>query len=325
MTEMIDETEGQEHVQDAVETQRPGRRLREVREEKGLTREEVASQLRLQVRLIEALEEDDEKALPPSTFVSGYLRSYARLLDIPEDTVVPPPSRESEPRLVATIANKGEASSRDWPARIVTYLVVIVIAVSVAMWWLSQRDNNGTDELLSGQEAQPEVMEQGGNINLALPESEVDAAQDSQFAVDGESTEAEMTELEAETDQGTEAAAVTEETQVESAKTENDKSTSSAVPPLKDATPQAKLELRYETDSWTEVTDSAGRQLAYGLVKAGEVRVLRGEAPFRVFLGYASGVNVYYNDDLFDHSPFQRRDVARFRVGRAEHNHPGSR
>lgn len=114
-----------------------------------------------------------------------------------------------------------------------------------------------------------------------------------------------------------------EEEPVESA--DADQADAPAPPPLTANTPKSKLELRYQADSWTEVNDSAGRSLVYGLIKAGQVLELKGEAPFRIFLGYAPGVTVYYNGDLFDHSPFQRRDVARFRIGRAEHNLPGPR
>jgi cytoskeleton protein RodZ len=98
------------------------------------------------------------------------------------------------------------------------------------------------------------------------------------------------------------------------------------VPPVLTAEmPQSLLELEYQADSWSEISDAAGRKLAYGLVPAGKRLELRGEAPFKVFLGYASGVTVYYNGDLFDHTSFQSGDMARFRLGRAEHNRPASR
>jgi len=289
----------------------PGRRLREAREAKGLSREEVATQLRLQVRLIKALEEDNEAELPPATFVSGYLRSYARLLELSEDSVVAPQASRSEPPLVATIANQGEASSSDWPARLVTYLIVAAIAVSVAMWWLSQRDGNGA----AVQESNTEIVQQGGSMSLALPQSAPAAPEEASPAEvqSGAATEA--------VDEQT----LANEQPLAAEPLANDAPSGEGAPPLTGAIPQSRLELRYDADSWTEISDNAGRQLAYGLIKAGEVLELRGEAPFRVFLGYAPGVNVYYNGALFDHSPFQRRDVARFRIGRAEHNHPLSR
>jgi len=336
---MTDEIQVQEPESVTEEQQKPGRRLREAREAKGLSQQEVASQLRLQLRLIEALEEDDEEALPPATFVYGYLRSYARLLEIPEESVVPPPSSEPAPPLISTIASKGEATSRDWPARLVTYLVIAAIGVSVAMWWIAQR----SDISLPVPGNEPEVVSPGESVSLALPESQTSPSRDAESQINGDEP-VEKSPTEGAPEEGTDSVepAMTEQSnnavpepapapapalaqEPAPAQTSAKVSSSNGVPPLTNTTPQSNLELRYDTDSWTEVYDSAGRQLTYGLVKAGQVLELKGEAPFRVFLGYATGVKVYYNGELFDHTPFQRRDVARFRIGRAEHNHPISR
>lgn len=92
--------------------------------------------------------------------------------------------------------------------------------------------------------------------------------------------------------------------------------------PLPPEAPQAELVLTFESDSWTEVTDAEGRRLLYALVSAGSRRVLRGEAPFEVFLGYAPDVTVRYEGEVFDHSRFQQQDIARFTVGEAEDNAP---
>ena len=322
MTEMTEKNDlpGQLPPEPEMEQPRPGKRLQQAREAKGFTREEVAAQLRLQVRLITALEEDNYDALPSKTFVSGYLRSYARLLELPDDSFVAHVASESEPPpLVATVASKKQATSRDWFTRLVTYLIIGAIVVSVAMWWLAQRQ--AVEQEFNAPE--PEVVEQGGSMNLTLPEEESQVVEGeaamSQMPVPEVNGADEQQAVESDSVPVEPSAAVpaTEEASNEGEKTEP--------APLTEATPQSKLELRYEADSWTEVSDNADRQLAYGLIKAGEVLVVRGEAPFRVFLGYAPGVTVYYNNDLFDHSPFQRRDVARFRIGRAEHNHPGSR
>lgn len=320
MTEITDKNEQPE--QTAQEPVLPGKRLQAARQARGLSREEVASQLRLQVRLIAALEEDDYDVLPAQTFVSGYLRSYARLLELPDDSFATPVTSKSEPPpLVAAVASKKQASSRDWLARLVTYLVIGAIGVSVVMWWLAQRQTVEPELPV----ARPEIVEPGGSLDLALPESAPPAA-DKETAVPDEAGEpASQPEESAVAASGETAVASDETAPVVEAVGQSDAPEAGEPASLSEAMPQSKLEMRFEADSWTEVSDNAERRLAYGLIKAGEVLVLRGEAPFRVFLGYAPGVTVYYNNDLFDHSPFQRRDVARFRIGRAEHNHPGSR
>ncbi|MFP3873874.1 MAG: helix-turn-helix domain-containing protein [Thiohalophilus sp.] len=66
----------------------PGKRLREAREARNLSREQVAHQLHQELSTIEALEEDDYARLPGKTYVLGYLRSYARLLQLPENEII---------------------------------------------------------------------------------------------------------------------------------------------------------------------------------------------------------------------------------------------
>jgi len=310
----------------------PGKQLREAREAAGLSREDVAAQMRLNERMVSALEEDDYSVFPSATFVSGYLRSYAKLLGLSEDEFVKPVKESIEPpSIVSTIGSKAQVSSSDLPVKLVTYLLVIVVIASVSMWWLSQREKTATQQPT---EATSEVVQGNGDVNLSVPEKAVKketataAEDDGDTAVVAEEGAIAATE-ETATDNTEAAQPETQEADsaepqpvAETDATEQEQQTP---PPLTADTPTSKLELRYQADSWTEVTDNAGRRLVYGLIKAGQDLTLKGEAPFRVFLGYAPGVTVYYNNDLFDHSPFQRRDVARFRVGRAEHNLPGSR
>lgn len=61
---------------------RPGEYLRQARERAGLDCQEVAEQLNLTAWQIETLEAEEYTALPGPTFVQGYLRAYARLLNL---------------------------------------------------------------------------------------------------------------------------------------------------------------------------------------------------------------------------------------------------
>ncbi|UNK41071.1 DUF4115 domain-containing protein [Luteimonas sp. S4-F44] len=67
-----------------------GERLRVTREQAGLRLADVAARLRMQVRVVEALEAEDWGRLGAQVFVRGQLRSYLRMLGLPEslaDTV----------------------------------------------------------------------------------------------------------------------------------------------------------------------------------------------------------------------------------------------
>lgn len=59
-----------------------GARLARARELQGLSLGDVARQLKLAVRQVEALERDDYDAFPGHVFVRGFLRNYAKLLQL---------------------------------------------------------------------------------------------------------------------------------------------------------------------------------------------------------------------------------------------------
>ena len=67
---------------------RPGHLLKRAREEKNLSVAAIATQLNLDLRIVEALEAGDQSKLPAPIFVRGYLRGYARLVDVPESEVL---------------------------------------------------------------------------------------------------------------------------------------------------------------------------------------------------------------------------------------------
>jgi cytoskeleton protein RodZ len=309
----------------------PGRRLREAREAHKLTPQQAATQLRMQLRIIEALESDDYSGLPGATFVQGYLRSYARLLGLPEESILglAQPGQGGEPELVSSIyEGEVEASSGDLPFRLISFLILIAVVIGVG-WWFSQQVPSS--EVTQSQPPLSDTGEQG----LWLPEEEVSlqggvepelAASEGESEVNREPTVGEV-EVELSTTEALEVADEPETVQAPESEpvvttTEPVAAAQPSQLPLSDATPQSVLELEYQADCWSEIEDAAGRNLTYGLIPAGKNIKLRGEAPFKVFLGYASGVTVYYNGVLYDHSPYQRGDVARFRIGRAEHNQP---
>ncbi len=76
------------------------------------------------------------------------------------------------------------------------------------------------------------------------------------------------------------------------------------------------LELTLTKDSWLDVRDVVGDRLIYRSGKSGEVIELRGQAPFYVYIGTPTGVQVkYLNKDV----PFQAHQsglFARFKLGK---------
>jgi cytoskeleton protein RodZ len=74
--------------------------LREAREAAGLSVSDIAQRLRLSVRHIEALEAGDWAALPGAAFARASLRSYARLLGVPVQTLLEHMPQAIDPQLL---------------------------------------------------------------------------------------------------------------------------------------------------------------------------------------------------------------------------------
>ncbi|MCT7655844.1 helix-turn-helix domain-containing protein [Oceanimonas sp. NS1] len=65
-------------------TSGPGALLRQAREGRGWSQNEVARRLNLRVAVIESLDSDQYKAGVALTFLRGYVKAYARLVGVSE-------------------------------------------------------------------------------------------------------------------------------------------------------------------------------------------------------------------------------------------------
>ena len=87
-------------------------------------------------------------------------------------------------------------------------------------------------------------------------------------------------------------------------------------PPLvaEPATAEGALRLQFSGDSWVEILGHDGGRLAYGLMRAGEVRDFDPAKVARISLGNSAAVEVRMNGAVMDIAPYRRANVARFTV-----------
>jgi cytoskeleton protein RodZ len=79
---------------------------------------------------------------------------------------------------------------------------------------------------------------------------------------------------------------------------------------------RARLRLSFSADSRVDIYDFSGKHIFTGNGRANSVTTIAGIAPFRVYLGFASGVQVQVNDRAVAIGPqFVTGDVARFEAG----------
>ena len=72
-----------------------------------------------------------------------------------------------------------------------------------------------------------------------------------------------------------------------------------------------EVRLNFARDAWVEVKDATGSIVFSQLNTAGSERIVRGQPPFQLVVGNASGVTVTYNAREVDLAPHTRTDVAR--------------
>lgn len=261
-----------------------GERLRETRIRRGLSIDEVSNRLLLEVSLIEAIEAEECERLPGSSFVKGYLRNYAKLLELDPEPLVAAYRQvcgNEEPALTQVTKIK-DISSRDAAPRYARWIVIVVLAVSFAVWWWS--------EMLAPVDMDAPTPSFGPEIGAPLPPDMPAAPQlPAAPAIEAEQPSAELT---ADGQQGA--------IEAEAAPPE----------PMLDT-----LRLSFAEDSWVEIEDARGERLFMDLARAGQTKTLEGDAPFKILLGNAPAVTVEYNGEVYEHAAHNRKGVARFTLG----------
>jgi cytoskeleton protein RodZ len=115
-----------------------GQLLRAARLERGLSIDDVARQLRLSVRQVTALEEDDYSRLSSATFLRGFVRNYAKLLQMDAAPLLQRVQESLPPPQTQTISYQIEGipfpSHRNQGKRNLIIGGVIVLALSLLVY-----------------------------------------------------------------------------------------------------------------------------------------------------------------------------------------------
>lgn len=127
-----------------------GARLKSAREAMHLTEKEAALKLHLSVKFIEMMEKEDFENGPPVTFMRGYLRSYARMLDLSQkeiNTAIEQLGMNTPAAaIISPVLNTPLTNDVDRYARWGTYLIILILAVLVGIWWTSRSTDTTSAE-----------------------------------------------------------------------------------------------------------------------------------------------------------------------------------
>lgn len=112
-----------------------GALLAEHRTRKQLTTKAIAAQMKISEHYINALEQEDYETLPGLTFVQGYIRAYARILQLDEDKIEQQlkVTIESSPEKDFTIHGLPKRSKRLSMSMLFTSVCTLIILVIIGL------------------------------------------------------------------------------------------------------------------------------------------------------------------------------------------------
>ena len=129
----------------------PGKLLKAAREARSRVQSDIAKKMHLSVQVIKDIENDDYTHVPALIYMRGYLRSYARLLEIPEETILQafeamdiakePEIHDHPLNKAALPIYKQLRSSKRRAVKWVSFFVSLLLVFMVVMWWQGQKSH----------------------------------------------------------------------------------------------------------------------------------------------------------------------------------------
>ena len=327
----------------------PGERLQAARIKAGLSLADVASRMHLSANIVEAIEDNHFEEITAPIFVKGYLRAYARIVSLDEDDMIDQYIdfySGEDPPISSTSNVASELSVADARVKWTTFIVVLIIGVSLAAWFWNKEQNAEAPISL---DTQSFPAEEPAKSDSDVVSSEIEAVSEELIEA-GETVEATTSQPASVTTAEVEPAAstATQQPSIATAEVVESEAAASEVAASEvaasevaasevveaetgslEAAPVArneptriapggsdKLKLVVHAATWADIKDATSYQLVYDLLRADEAVELMGEAPFSVFLGNGHGVEIMFNGEEIDVAPRVRDDnTARLKIG----------
>ena len=297
--------------------------LRAARESAGLSVDSVAQHLKLAPRQIKALEDGAWSELPGRTFVRGFARNYARLLQLdPVAVVAALPDAVQVPAfdksaIGASTRTMGEmpvsesARRGSWSRWAIPLALVTLIGVAAVYEYTRPEDTprlagfKGTGA--KSAPADPVGPSPSSGTPLPNPIIASDPGPSQPATAGGRLPEAASgTALRAEQPAATTPAPLPITTATEPLGALAGASVAAAGGPT--------LIISYRAPAWTDVRDANGQRLLQVTGAAGSTQTVHGTPPFELTLGNATETSVTWRGAAVDLAPHTRGSTARVRL-----------
>ncbi|WP_053219599.1 helix-turn-helix domain-containing protein [Virgibacillus senegalensis] len=247
-----------------------GERLKEAREAKNLSLEEIQQMTKIQTRYLQAIEKENFSVMPGNFYVRAFIKEYAAAVDLDPDVLMeehknelPSASDESAVQYTRVQRSRKENTASSKSPAVFSFLPTVIVAILVigilfTVWYLYQQSQEGDsgqtnqqtedqDEVYVGDPSSSDTEEDGDSNNEAA-DDEQSEEEDQQNATDEEEEQAEP-ELNV-VDQGTQG---------------NDQVTNIE---LVNPGEELVVEVSSESDHWLEITEGEDNELYSGMFGA---------------------------------------------------------
>jgi cytoskeleton protein RodZ len=310
-----------------------GTMLREAREHLNLSVAEVAAQIKFAPRQIEALESDDFRQLPEVAFLRGFVRSYAKILNLDARPLLAALPQEKAaaaeliPASVEVPYPVDNTSQRQNLILLGASLLLAVIAVGFSVWHFTNPQRQSTVAKLetpvplpAEKQVSPEPMVQKQNTTAPSNPAEP-KRQSSSIAEQTASQPEKILPKPKAIEPSKQSSATAAQSSVRATKTKakaveaapQTQTTDSGNKVVTEA-PNTVLKLVFDEESWAEIKDKDGNMISSQINPRGSELNVKGQLPLSLVIGHAATTHVYKNGQPVDMSPYinSSSEVARF-------------
>lgn len=297
--------------------------LKKARENKGVSVEDIATQLHLRPSIILDIEADNLLAVGAATYVRGYVKNYARAVQAdPFEVQVCLDKQllnDAEPSM-QSFSRKTTHQARDGRLMFVTYVIVFVLLALMVLWWFQKSSietnvdySQPTVEEVAASAEGAFFNERPGNGQTTDSQSTGDnepvyTASNQEGATDNLSTQPQLSVASAPLSAGQMLISM-----VDSQLGDNTSNDANSVTEQADRNSDATLSdlvLSLTGDCWIKVTDAKGKTLINGLKKSGNNINVTGAEPFAVILGAPQVVSIELNGTQVSLQQYPSGEVA---------------
>lgn len=311
----------QEELSEDMEVMGPGQILSDARKKLKLTKQHVADKLNFRLTLVDEIENELFDTSVPETFNRGYLRNYAKLVNVSQEDVL---ISYEQLNVAKTQASELQSFSKGTEKlaennRImwISYFILAILIGSTVVWWMQNNTEQNQIETVASQSVDAEKnLQKTSNAVNQIPESTtvISTIEKNELnnTIDLPPMPAVISNEESSAITNPVIQTTNRQTNEEDAAKPEEILLSEVTELIKPDATLTNVTFTFSGDCWVNISDATGERIAWGVKKLGYVMKISGQAPFNVTLGRPELVAINFSDEIIDMSQFNAGNIAKF-------------